>query len=115
MVDLKPEHLLLLKDILHTYVPNEKVVAYGSRVKGNAWEYSDLDLCIMNEKPLIYTSVDDLKDILIRSRLPMLVDVIEWRKTSDDFKKVVAAQFEVIQEAGQFIPLEKPEGQGAHA
>ncbi len=44
MLDLKPRHLTMVQKILQEHVPGMTVWAYGSRVKGQSHEGSDLDL-----------------------------------------------------------------------
>ena len=44
LIDLKPDQLELLEQILKRHIPNKTVWAYGSRVTWKANERSDLDL-----------------------------------------------------------------------
>ena len=43
---LRDKDLILIKEILKSYVPDYVVLAYGSRVNGTAHSASDLDLVI---------------------------------------------------------------------
>ena len=43
-INLSPRHLRLVRELLRTHLPGVAVWAYGSRVRGNARPYSDLDL-----------------------------------------------------------------------
>jgi uncharacterized protein len=45
-LNLKPDHLRLLLDILKAHAPEAEVWAYGSRVNGRGHEGSDLDLVV---------------------------------------------------------------------
>jgi predicted nucleotidyltransferase len=49
MIHLKEKHWKIINDILskHPY----QFYAYGSRVKGNHHQFSDLDLCYQEEIP----------------------------------------------------------------
>ncbi len=45
LVDLKPEHLKIINTVLKRHLPaNTKVWIFGSRVKGTARKFSDIDL-----------------------------------------------------------------------
>ena len=49
MIQIENRHLEILRSILSKYP--YKFYAYGSRVKGTAKKYSDLDLCYQEEIP----------------------------------------------------------------
>lgn len=77
-IDLAPEHLAVVKDILGMHVPGRRVVAFGSRVTGTAKPYSDLDLCVMGDAPLGLGLMADLRNAFAGSPLPFRVDIVEW-------------------------------------
>lgn len=52
MLDLTPEQRDTVTRILARHVPEREVRAFGSRVTGRAWRYSDLDLVILGAEPL---------------------------------------------------------------
>ena len=99
MLDLDPSQLNEVQDILRHYVPGCEVRAYGSRVRGRAWRFSDLDLTVVGEGPLPLEKTRILRDAFSISDLPILVDVSDWHRIPDSFKKVIEEQYEVIQEA----------------
>ena len=92
-LDLDPRHLRLLLDLLAENVPGTEVWAYGSRVNHTAHETSDLDLVIRNpqqlEQPL---SLHKLRDALADSNLPILVDVLDWARIPEDFRREIQSQ-----------------------
>ena len=49
MLDLPENQLQLVRGILQEIAPDREVWAFGSRVKGTAKPYSDLDLVIRGE------------------------------------------------------------------
>ena len=49
-LDLPPRYLDKVRAILQQYVPDYDVWAYGSRVRGGAFEASDLDLVVRNPR-----------------------------------------------------------------
>jgi len=52
VLDLSADHLETVRRILACHVPGREVRAFGSRVTGRAWRYSDLDLLIMGSEPI---------------------------------------------------------------
>jgi len=85
MLDLKPEYLDVVRSILRSQIPNTRAWAYGSRVKGRAKRYSDLDIAIKAEKELGLTEMFALKDAFSESDLPIKVDVLDLHCVSPEF------------------------------
>ena len=52
MIDLDDKYLEEVLAILTEWVPECEVWAYGSRVKGKAWQFSDLDLALVGDGPV---------------------------------------------------------------
>lgn len=101
MVDLLPEHLRLVKELLSRYVPGREVRVFGSRVNGSAKPASDLDIAVMGELALPRTAIAELKFAFSSSNLPFMVDVVSWADTSEEFRRIIAKQSEVIQPGGK--------------
>ncbi len=77
-IDLRPDHLSLVQEVLKTFVPVYRVIGFGSRVSGNAEETSDLDLCIMSDRRLSFETLAHLRYGFSESNLPFKVDVVDW-------------------------------------
>jgi len=79
---LKPEHLALVRRLLHTHVPHHRAYAFGSRVASKPGDrsrlkpHSDLDL-VLEGPPLKLAQSFALRDAFSESDLPMRVDVVE--------------------------------------
>lgn len=91
------EELAIVKQILQTHIPNLEVWAFGSRVKGNAKPYSDLDLAVITREPLSLQTHADLVDAFSESDLPWKVDIVDWALLTENFKHVVQSQYMVVQ------------------
>lgn len=87
MLDLKPEHERVVKDILRQYVPDAVVYAFGSRVTGKAKPHSDLDLVIVGRDAIPLGQMHLLAEAFDDSDLPFRVDVLDWQSISDDFRQ----------------------------
>ena len=111
MIDLNPKHLETIQRILAEHVPKCEVRAFGSRVKWTAKDYSDLDIAVVGSEPLSLRQLRRLKEAFEESDIPIRVDVADWQSLSDNFKQVIAAEYEVIQKAepikggGQFVGI----------
>lgn len=98
MIHLEPEYLELVRKILQVFLPNRTVWIFGSRVKGNIHRASDVDLALMGEEPVSWDDLIDLRDAFAASRLPYRVDLVDWAKTKPNFRKIIEAHHEVVQE-----------------
>ena len=100
----KPERLQVselewqhIAAILQQYLSQYPVWAFGSRVKGKAKPYSDLDLAIISEQPLPLSQLAEVAEAFSESDLPWKVDLVDWASTSADFKRIIEAQKLVVQ------------------
>lgn len=89
MLDLSPEHLALVQDILKRHVPDWRVVVFGSRARQCARPMSDLDLCIMGNEPLTIMQLAALSEAFSESDLPMRVDIVDWATLSPEFCVII--------------------------
>jgi len=106
-LDLKPAHLLLLLDILEKHAPEAEVWAYGSRVHGGGHDGSDLDLVVRNpanpDQP--QKQLHMLRDALRESRLPMLVDVLDWARLPEEFRREIEQRHVIVRAAAAPEPI----------
>ena len=97
MIDLRPDHLAIVKRILAQHVPEHEVRAFGSRVTGTTKPHSDLDLAVMTETALDALRLANLQEAFSESDLPFRVDVLDWAAISDNFRCIIARSYEVLQ------------------
>ena len=110
MIDIKPAHLQTVRRILAEHVPDCEVRAFGSRVKGEAKSYSDLDLVVICQQTLDADHLRHLKEAFEESDLPFRVDVLDWNRISESFRKVIKQEYKVIQRAIGSIAVKKDTG-----
>jgi predicted nucleotidyltransferase len=98
-MDILPEHLEIVKNILTEIVPDIEVFAFGSRVTGPAKEHSDLDLLLKGKGIIDKTVMRKLKTAFEDSDLPFRVDVLDWTSTKKGFREMIEKQAVKIKEA----------------
>ena len=78
--------------------PRAEVWAYGSRVNGGGHDGSDLDLVLRNPANLGQPNkkLSALRAALIESELPILVDVLDWARLPEDFRREIEQKHWVI-------------------
>ncbi|MFH0967135.1 MAG: nucleotidyltransferase domain-containing protein [Methanobacteriota archaeon] len=89
MIDLDDEDYCELLTILKRHLKNCRLYAFGSRVTGNNQRFSDVDLCIMDDDPIPLGVLDDLREALSESSLPVSVDIMDIHAISEEFKEVI--------------------------
>ncbi len=95
---LEEIYLNEIKEILRRYIPNERVLAFGSRVhQHNLKTFSDIDLAIMTTQPLNNKVYMQLKETFEESNLPFRVDLVDWSLISDSFRNIILKNHEQIQ------------------
>ncbi|MET0582503.1 MULTISPECIES: nucleotidyltransferase domain-containing protein [Rhodanobacteraceae] len=99
-IDIRPEHWAIVREILHTCVPQYEVWAFGSRAKRTAKTYSDLDLAVVTQEPLSLDVRAELADRFSESDLPWKVDVVDWAVTTHSFREAIKQRRVLVQPAG---------------
>ncbi len=98
-LDLRPQHLAMLRALLQQHLPQAEVWAYGSRVNGNGHDASDLDLVVRQpadlkqETPALW----EAKEALVESNLPIRMDVVDWAYIPDSFHREIERAYVVVQ------------------
>lgn len=89
-IDIRPEHLAIVKQILaDTLPPESKCWVFGSRAKWTAKDSSDLDLAIDSGKALTKQQSFALSDAFEESDLPYKVDVVDLHNMSESFRAII--------------------------
>lgn len=93
MIDLRPEHLQIVREILRRRVPDVEVWVFGSRSRGAAKPHSDLDLALIGQVPLDGTLLTDLAEDFSESDLPFRVDVVDWAGADERFREIIRRNY----------------------
>lgn len=97
LLDISPNHLKIVQDILRKYLSAYEVWAFGSRAKWLAKEYSDLDLCVISQYPISFNILGLLEEAFNDSDLPYKVDIVDWSTTSASFREIIKKDKVVVQ------------------
>ncbi|MBN8727269.1 MAG: nucleotidyltransferase domain-containing protein [Xanthomonadales bacterium] len=88
-LDIEPRHLAIVRDILARHAAGWVVWVFGSRARGGAKAYSDLDLAIDAGRPLTLAEGAALADAFEEPDLPWRVDVVDWASIDDAFRRLI--------------------------
>ena len=88
---IRLEHLEIVVRLLRAHLLAEACAwAFGSRVTGRAKPYSDLDLAIDAARPLSLDDSAALAEAFSESDLPYKVDLVDWWRTGERFRRIIA-------------------------
>ena len=82
---LSPAHLSMVQAIFADYVPQARVLAFGSLAAGTPHKYSDLALAIIQPAPLTLRVISRLKNAFEDSDAPICVDLVDWNQADGEF------------------------------
>lgn len=99
-LDLPQKYLEQVQALLSAHVPHAEVWAYGSRVTGSGHAASDLDLVLRNPQNLLEetAALDGLKEAFTESNLPIRVDIMDWARIPESFRREIERAHVVVQE-----------------
>ena len=92
MPDISPAEKLIISRILQAYVPRSEIRIFGSRHRGTAQPWSDLDLIIIDEGPLDMKVLAALNCDFEDSELPYRVDMLDWHRLGEEFRLQIEKQ-----------------------
>ena len=81
---------------MQQFVPGVPIWVFGSRVKGTAKPYSDLDLVIVDDQKIPQKCYYQIQDAFEESTLPYRVDVLDWHRISPSFRQVIQEKHAVL-------------------
>ena len=100
MFQLEKKHYWqIIQQILFKYP--YKFYAYGSRVKGEAWKLSDLDLCYYDNIPS--SVICEMREKFEQSNLPFMVELVNWKHMRPAFQKSIEKVLTLISALGPSI------------
>ena len=92
-VDIRPDHLEIVQNILREHLPaGFQVWVFGSRANWATKDSSDLDLAVEGTDSLGYKTMIGLEVAFEESDLPYTVDVVDLNAVSDTFRHIVEQQ-----------------------
>lgn len=102
-LDMRPQHLALLRELLQQHLPHVEVWAYGSRVNGDGHEASDLDLVVRQPADLTQETPQlwETKQALMESNLPIRVDIVDWVHIPASFHREIERAYVVVQKGNR--------------
>lgn len=97
-IAIRPGEWEIVQAILRRHVPGWRAWAFGSRARGRAKPYSDLDLALLGPRPLAADEAAALAEAFSESDLPWRVDVVDLASASEAFRRAIEPDRVLVQE-----------------
>lgn len=88
-LDLEEKYKEFIKTSIKNILPNVKIYIYGSRVKGTAQKYSDVDIAVKCPTKIPFEKILKLKAYFEDSTFPYQVDLIDLDSISEKFSNLI--------------------------
>lgn len=88
MIDLDIKYINFIKKDISKYLSNFEIYLFGSRAKGTARKYSDIDIAILSDE-LTSDIKLKLEANFENSTLPYKIDIIDLKTISHEFKNLI--------------------------
>lgn len=97
-VDLAPQHLKLLETILLRHLPQGiSVYVFGSRARGTAKPFSDVDLALDAQGHILPAqTLGRMALDFEESAFPYKVDLVDLNAASPEFRQIIGAQKQLL-------------------
>lgn len=95
-VQMRPEDWAILQQILARELPGVEVWAFGSRARGDAKPFSDLDLAVITPAGIDLDRMAALREAFAASDLPWKVDVVDWARCAEGFRKLINIEHHIL-------------------
>ncbi len=89
MKGVTKEELAIIKNILAPHKEKYNFFAYGSRVRDDFRELSDLDIMIKSEKEADLSDIEQLKENFDNSSLPYVVNFVDYFNLTKEFYSLI--------------------------
>ena len=93
---LTPEDRAFVVSLLEKHAPQCEARVFGSRAKGTAREYSDLDIALVGDGPMDSMTLFEIRMELEESLLPFRVDVHDWRAIPESWRANIERRYVVL-------------------
>lgn len=75
--------------IITALIPQAKIYLFGSRARGSASKWSDIDIALDAGKTIPLTAIDEIISIFQATNIPYKIEVVDLQQVNEDMKKAI--------------------------
>ncbi len=87
---------LFVAQTIRRSLPGARIMAFGSRIKGGASHYSDLDVAIDASQSVDLRVLSQIKEVFANSDVPFRIDVSDFHDMTPEFQQIVLDACEIL-------------------
>ena len=84
-----PKHRSFIIKKIRSLLPSAEIMVFGSRVRGDAKRYSDLDIALDDSGAISLQIMAQIEEGISQSDIPYKVDFLDFYKTDVDFQTLI--------------------------
>lgn len=96
MIDAKDEEIEFISKTIKKHISDCEIRVFGSRIKGKARRYSDIDIAIITNGKIEWSILGKIGDEFAESEIPYRIDIIDWNAIDESFRKIIEEKYEII-------------------
>ncbi|HOJ86455.1 MAG TPA: nucleotidyltransferase domain-containing protein [Elusimicrobiales bacterium] len=89
MNDIEPGTKKLISQTIKKHIPDAKILLFGSRIKGDFTQNSDIDIAIKCDKKIEIQLIAKIKMDLEELEINHRIDLIDYNSVSKEFQKII--------------------------
>lgn len=74
---------------INVILPEAKIILFGSRARGTASKWSDIDIALDGGKPLPSVKVDEIKSVLQATNIPYKIEIVDFHMVTEQMKEAI--------------------------
>ena len=95
-IQLKEHEIAVIKRILAHDLAGVEYRIFGSRAKGSAKPYSDVDIVLLSKNPIPLLTLSTLEENFSESDLPFKVDLVDWQRITPEFQDKIKSEWKEL-------------------
>ena len=96
MLDIRADIAEKIKEVIYTQLPNCEIRVFGSRSKGTAKPYSDIDIALFTAEAIDEKIMGKIETAFENSDIPIRVEVLDWHRVTDSFRRIITENYLVL-------------------
>jgi predicted nucleotidyltransferase len=90
LIDLETKEKII--KIITTFIPDAKIYLFGSRARGTASKWSDIDIALDAGKLLPNVAIDEIISVFQATNIPYKIEIVDFHKVNNDMQESISRE-----------------------